>query len=123
MENKALEMHKQWNGKLETVAKSKVKSREDLAIAYTPGVAEPCKVIAKDPEAAYTYTMKEQLLSAVCVYAAQFVGRNRFYLIIKACMNHEFSMSGDFRHFLSSIRCFCLLFRRMPNISFSASAL
>ena len=43
--------------------------------------------------------MKEQLLSAVCVYAAQFVGRNRFYLIIKACMNHEFSMSGDFRHF------------------------
>lgn len=71
----------------------------------------------------YTYTMKEQLLSAVCVYAAQFVGRNRFYLIIKACMNHEFSMSGDFRHFLSPIRCFCSLFRRMPNISFLASAL
>lgn len=67
--------------------------------------------------------MKEQLLSAVCVYAAQFVGRNRFYLIIKACMNHEFSMSGDFRHFLSPIRCFCSLFRRMPNISFLASAL
>ena len=58
----------------------------------------------------YTYTMKEQLLSAVCVYAAQFVGRNRFYLIIKACMNHEFSMSGDFRHFLSPIRCFCPLY-------------
>ena len=54
MENKALEMHKQWNGKLETVAKSKVKSREDLAIAYTPGVAEPCKVIAKDPEAGFS---------------------------------------------------------------------
>ena len=45
MENKALEMHKQWNGKLEPVAKSKVKSREDLAIAYTPGVAEPWKMI------------------------------------------------------------------------------
>jgi len=67
--------------------------------------------------------MKEQLLFAVCVYAAQFVGRNRFYLIIKACMNHEFSMSGDFRHFLSPIRCFCSLFRRMPNISFLTSAL
>ena len=55
---KALQMHKEWNGKLETTAKAHVNSREDLAIAYTPGVAEPCKVIAKDPEAAYTYTMK-----------------------------------------------------------------
>ena len=54
----ALQMHKKWNGKIETTAKSHVKTREDLAIAYTPGVAEPCKVIAKDPTAAYTYTMK-----------------------------------------------------------------
>ena len=54
---KALLMHEKWNGKLETIAKSKVNSREDLAIAYTPGVAEPCKVIAKDPEAAYKYTV------------------------------------------------------------------
>ena len=53
---KALQMHEQWNGKLETTAKAHVNSREDLAIAYTPGVAEPCKVIAKDPEAAYKYT-------------------------------------------------------------------
>ena len=45
---KALQMHEQWNGKLETAAKAHVNSREDLAIAYTPGVAEPCKVIAKD---------------------------------------------------------------------------
>ena len=50
---KALKCHEEWNGKLETIAKSKVNSREDLAIAYTPGVAEPCKVIAKDKEAAY----------------------------------------------------------------------
>ena len=49
----ALEMHEKWNGKIETTAKSHVNSREDLAIAYTPGVAEPCKVIAKDPVAAY----------------------------------------------------------------------
>ncbi len=54
----ALQLHKQWNGKLETVSKSPVKSREALSLAYTPGVAEPCKVIAQDPEAAYTYTMK-----------------------------------------------------------------
>lgn len=47
---KALQMHEQWNGKLETAAKAHVNSREDLAIAYTPGVAEPCKVIAKDPK-------------------------------------------------------------------------
>ena len=62
---KALLMHEKWNGKLETIAKSKVNSREDLAIAYTPGVAEPCKVIAKDPEAAYKYTMKANTVAVV----------------------------------------------------------
>ena len=50
---KALLCHKEWNGKLETIAKSTVNSREDLAIAYTPGVAEPCKVIAEDKEKAF----------------------------------------------------------------------
>lgn len=62
---KALLLHKEWNGKLETVAKSKVNSREDLAIAYTPGVAEPCKVIAEDQEAAYTYTWKSNTVAVV----------------------------------------------------------
>ena len=62
---KALQMHKEWNGKLETMAKAHVNSREDLAIAYTPGVAESCKVIAKDPEAAYTYTMKANTVAVV----------------------------------------------------------
>ena len=62
---KALQMHKEWNGKLETTAKAHVNSRADLAIAYTPGVAEPCKVIAKDPEAAYTYTMKANTVAVV----------------------------------------------------------
>ena len=56
---KALLMHEKWNGKLETVSKTPVKTREDLAIAYTPGVAEPCKVIAQDKEAAYKYTLKD----------------------------------------------------------------
>lgn len=62
---KALELHKQWNGKLETVSKTPVKSREDLSLAYTPGVAEPCKVIAEDKEAAYTYTWKSNTVAVV----------------------------------------------------------
>lgn len=62
---KALLMHEKWNGKLETVSKSPVKSREDLSIAYTPGVAEPCKVIAEDKEAAYKYTMKANTVAVV----------------------------------------------------------
>lgn len=65
LQEKALEMHRKWNGKLETTAKSHVSSREDLSIAYTPGVAEPCKVIAKDKEAAYTYTMKANTVAVV----------------------------------------------------------
>ena len=62
---KALKMHEQWNGKLETTAKAHVDTREDLAIAYTPGVAEPCKVIAEDPEAAYKYTIKANTVAVV----------------------------------------------------------
>lgn len=62
---KALMLHEQWNGKLETISKTPVKSREDLSLAYTPGVAEPCKVIAADPEAAYKYTMKANTIAVV----------------------------------------------------------
>ena len=62
---KALLMHEKWNGKLETVSKTPVKTREDLAIAYTPGVAERCKVIAQDKEAAYKYTMKANTVAVV----------------------------------------------------------
>lgn len=62
---KALKLHAEWNGKLETVSKTPVKSREALSLAYTPGVAEPCKVIAQDKEAAYTYTMKANTVAVV----------------------------------------------------------
>ncbi|MCR5800222.1 MAG: NADP-dependent malic enzyme [Lachnospiraceae bacterium] len=62
---KALMLHEQWNGKLDTTAKSAVKTREDLALAYTPGVAEPCKVIAQDKEAAYKYTWKANTIAVV----------------------------------------------------------
>ena len=64
-QEKALFLHKEWNGKLETIAKSPVKSREDLSIAYTPGVAEPCKLIAGNPENAYVYTMKANTVAVV----------------------------------------------------------
>ena len=62
---KALKLHEEWNGKLETVSKTPVKSREDLSLAYTPGVAEPCKVIADDPDAAYKYTIKSNTVAVV----------------------------------------------------------
>ena len=62
---KALMLHEEWKGKLETVSKATVASREDLALAYTPGVAEPCKVIAKDPEAAYLYMIKSNTIAVV----------------------------------------------------------
>lgn len=62
---KALILHEEWNGKIETVSKCTVKSREDLAIAYTPGVAEPCKVIAQDKEKAYKYTIKSNMVAVI----------------------------------------------------------
>lgn len=62
---KALLLHEEWNGKIETVAKAKVNSREDLALAYTPGVAEPCKVIATDKDASYKYTMKANTVAVI----------------------------------------------------------
>lgn len=62
---KALKLHKEWNGKLATASKCQIHSREDLALAYTPGVAEPCKVIAANKEAAYTYTIKANTVAVV----------------------------------------------------------
>ena len=62
---KALQMHEKWQGKIETTAKAHVNSREDLAIAYTPGVAEPCKAIAEDSEDAYKYTIKSNTIAVV----------------------------------------------------------
>ncbi len=65
LQEEALKLHEEWQGKLDTVAKSKVKTRQDLALAYTPGVAEPCKVIAEDKEAAYKYTWKSNTVAVV----------------------------------------------------------
>lgn len=65
IQEKALALHEEWNGKLETTSKTPVKSREALSLAYTPGVAEPCKVIAQDKEAAYKYTMKANTVAVI----------------------------------------------------------
>lgn len=62
---KALMLHKEWNGKIDTTPKCHVNSREALAIAYTPGVAEPCKVIAQDKKEAYNYTIKANTIAVV----------------------------------------------------------
>lgn len=62
---KALQLHEEWNGKFETTPKMDIATREDLALSYTPGVAEPCKVIAKDKEAAYKYTIKANTVAVV----------------------------------------------------------
>lgn len=64
-DEKALELHRQWNGKISTEPKAHVKSREDLALAYTPGVAAPCRVIAKDPAEVYHYTLKANTVAVV----------------------------------------------------------
>ena len=61
----ALDLHKEWRGKLETISKVPVKSREALSLAYTPGVAEPCKEIAVNKELAYTYTMKSNTVAVI----------------------------------------------------------
>ena len=62
---KSIFLHKEWSGKIEVISKSPVKSREDLSIAYTPGVAEPCKLIAQNPEDAYIYTMKSNTVAVI----------------------------------------------------------
>ena len=61
----AVFLHKQWNGKIETTSKAPVKNREDLSIAYTPGVAAPCRIIAEDKEQAYNYTIKANTVAVV----------------------------------------------------------
>ena len=65
LDEKALQLHEEWNGKLSTTSKCQVNSREALSLAYTPGVAQACKVIAKDPEAAYKYTIKSNTIAVV----------------------------------------------------------
>ncbi len=62
---KALLAHKEWQGKIEVVSRCKVTNREELSVAYTPGVAEPCLEIAKDIDKSYTYTRRSNLVAVI----------------------------------------------------------
>ena len=61
----AIEKHKEWKGKIEVISRAPISNREELAIAYTPGVAEPCLLIAEDEEKAYDYTRKGNLVAVI----------------------------------------------------------
>ena len=61
----ALDKHEEWGGKIEVISRAPITTPEELAVAYTPGVAEPCKVIAKDPSAVYEYTQKANTIAVV----------------------------------------------------------
>ncbi|RDB54681.1 NAD-dependent malic enzyme [Paraeggerthella hongkongensis] len=65
LNEESLRLHKEWRGKLDTVPKMDIATREALSLAYTPGVAEPCRKIAEDPQAAYEYTMKANTVAVV----------------------------------------------------------
>lgn len=65
IKEQALALHEQWKGKLEITSKCQVSTAEDLAVAYTPGVAEPCRAIAQNPSAAYQYTIKSNTVAVV----------------------------------------------------------
>ena len=62
---KAIKMHEEWAGKIEVIAKAPVSSKEELAIAYTPGVAAPCLEIQKDVDLSYKYTRRHNLVAVV----------------------------------------------------------
>ena len=61
----SMELHKKHKGKLEVVSKVPIQTKDDLSIAYTPGVAEPCRQIAANPEAAYELTIKGRMVAVV----------------------------------------------------------
>ncbi len=61
----ALSQHEKWNGKIEVISRAKIETPEDLAVAYTPGVAEPCLKIAEDVDLSYKYTRRGNLVAVV----------------------------------------------------------
>lgn len=63
--SKALEMHEKWQGKIEVISRVTINDGNDLAIAYTPGVAEPCKEIEKDKNLSYSYTRRSNLVAVI----------------------------------------------------------
>jgi malate dehydrogenase (oxaloacetate-decarboxylating) len=62
---KSLKLHGEWKGKIEVISKVSVKTKEDLSLAYTPGVAEPCLAIQKDRDLSYEYTRRWNMVAVV----------------------------------------------------------
>ncbi|HUM23459.1 MAG TPA: malic enzyme-like NAD(P)-binding protein [Saccharofermentans sp.] len=65
VKQEAIKKHTEWKGKIEVIARAPVGSKEELAIAYTPGVAEPCLEISKDVDLSYKYTRRHNLVAVV----------------------------------------------------------
>ena len=65
IKQKALKMHEKWQGKIEVISRVPVTNREELSVAYTPGVAQPCLEIAQNPELSYVYTRRKNLVAVV----------------------------------------------------------
>lgn len=65
IKEQALQKHYEWEGKLEVVSRAKIETREDLSLAYTPGVAQPCLEIARDPELSYKLTRRSNLVAVI----------------------------------------------------------
>ncbi len=65
VKEKALAQHAQWQGKIEVVSRAPITNKEELSLAYTPGVAEPCLRIAEDTDLSYTYTRRHNLVAVV----------------------------------------------------------
>ena len=65
VKQKALQQHKEWQGKIEVISRVPVKTKQELSIAYTPGVAEPCIEISKDPNLSYEYTRRWNMVAVV----------------------------------------------------------
>ena len=61
----SLKRHKEWNGKIEVICRAPLETREDLSLAYTPGVAAPCLAIQKDPDLSYALTRRSNLVAVV----------------------------------------------------------
>ena len=61
----ALDKHREWAGKIEVVTRAPITNREELAVAYTPGVAEPCLAISKDVDLSYVYTRRSNLVAVI----------------------------------------------------------
>lgn len=62
---KAIEMHAKWQGKIEVVPRCEINGRDDLSVAYTPGVARPCVEIRDNPDLSYTYTRRGNMVAVI----------------------------------------------------------